>query len=568
MDLARYAALFASESRDHLAACTRLLLAWERDPALAPVDELFRAVHTIKGMAASMGYDAPAAAAHALEHRLAEVREGGVSADAAFVDDLIERVRVLEREVRAAVGEWPTAEFPVIGAAAREVAVPPAERAPQKGRRGTQPKRRGAATAAEAGRDGTAAADGAPSLGVTDEARAGGAARGSARPMTAATPVAVPVDATVRVPRARLDRMGRLAAELEVARHRLALEVPRFDDPVLEDRTAELSRAARALADEVFAARLTPVAELFDRFPLLVRDTARALGREVRLETVGSTIEVDRDVLEALAEPLVHLVRNAIGHGIESPEARVQAGKLREGRVSLGAVRERGGVIITVEDDGAGVDRTRVRALAVAQGLLAADAPALDDDRLAAILARPGFSTAAQATDVSGRGVGVDAMSAVVRRLRGTFALRTTAGRGTVWSLRVPVSSASVRALLAQVGPTRVALPFPAVREAARIPRDAVDGASVDVRGRAVPMRALATLLGVPASGGAGRQQPAVVVNAPGGELALAVDALLGQQEILVEPFTAPVGLPVWVDGATVLADGGAALVLAPGALS
>jgi two-component system chemotaxis sensor kinase CheA len=567
MDLARYAALFASEARDHLAACTRLLLAWERDPALAPVDELFRAVHTIKGMAASMGYDAPAATAHALEHRLAGVREGGIVADAAFVDELIDRVRVLEGEVRAAVGEWPTAEFPVSGAAAGAVAAPAAARPPQPGRRGTPRKRRGTASA-DAGRDAAAAADGGPSVDGTADARAIGADGGTARPLAAAAPVAAPADATVRVPRARLDRMGRLAAELEVARHRLALEVPRFDDPVLEDRTAELSRAARALADEVFAARLTPVGELFDRFPLLVRDTARALGREVRLETVGRAIEVDRDVLEALAEPLVHLVRNAIGHGIEMPEARAQAGKPREGRVTLGAVRERGGVIITVEDDGAGVDRTRVRALAVAQGLLAADAPALDDDRLAAILARPGFSTAAEATDVSGRGVGVDAMSAVVRRLRGTFALRTTAGRGTVWSLRVPVSAASVRALLAQVGPTRVALPFPAVREAARVPREAADGTTVDVRGRAVPMRALAALLGVQAAVGAGRQQPAVVVNAPGGELALAVDALLGQQEILVEPFAAPVGLPAWVDGATVLADGGAALVLAPGALS
>lgn len=496
MDLTRYAALFAAEAQDALGTCTRLLLAWERAPAEAPIDELFRTLHNLKGMAATMGYEALAADAHALESALAEVRAGAAPADAALLDRLLNGVRGLETGVAAATG----------GAASGLSAAAPA------------PVSEGSV------------ADAAP----------------------------------VRVARSRLDRMGRLAAELEVARHRLVRFAEQRSDPQLEERVTAVSRVAGRLADEVGAARLVPVAELFARLPLALRDAAKALERSARLETEGDAVEADRAVLESLAEPLVHLVRNAVGHGIEPARLRKKAGKPAEGVVRVVARRDRSSLVLAVSDDGAGVDRAAVAARAERDGLPDAAFVATDDDVLLAVLARPGFSTASETSSVSGRGVGVDAVLNAVRRLRGTVQLQSTPGQGTIWTVRVPVGAAAVRAILAEADGVRVALPFPAVREAARLAGH--DGDQVEVRGRRVPLRSLRALLGRPPRAGTGRM-PAVVIGGARGEVALAVDALLGQQEILVETFPAPAGMPAWVDGAAVLADGGTALVLAPGAL-
>jgi two-component system chemotaxis sensor kinase CheA len=493
MDPARYAALFASESRDHLATSTRLLLAWERAPDVPPIDDLFRAFHTIKGMAAAMGYDPVTETAHALETLLDSVREGAAAADAILLQQLFDGVQALGEQIADATGDQRFAA------------------------------------------------------------------------LTATVPAASGAIAPVRVARQRLDRLGRLAAELDVATHRLIRYAERSADDGLEERTSVVRRVASAMADEVAGARLTPVADLFARLPLAVRDAAHDLGREARLETAGDAVEADRAVLEALAEPLVHLVRNAVGHGIEAPAVRAAAGKPPEGVVRVSAVRDRGGLVLTVQDDGAGVDRAAVRARAEREGLADAGAVLTDDDALLAMLARPGFTTATATTRTAGRGVGVDAVLVAVRRLRGTVQIESLAGRGTTWRLRVPVGVASVRALLARVGRVTVAVPFTGVREAVRITGEA--DAYTDVRGRRLAVRSLRVLLGEGEGPATGRR-PAVVVVGARGELALVVDALLGQQEILVEAFAAPRGVPAWVEGAAVLADGATALVLAPGALT
>lgn len=513
MDTAKYAALFRTESREHLDACSRLLLTWEQAPEKTePVDELFRSVHTVKGMAATMGYVRVSELAHGLETVLSAVRAKDVAPSADLVQRLIRGVDALER----AVGD---------------------------------------------------AASGNGKPGTREGGKAGGVET-AAEPAPAGP--AVPVtEATVRVGRDRLDRLVRMSSELVVARTRLAAAAARHGDAALTDASQRIGRLARDLHEETLAVRLVPAAEIFDRFPRLVRDLSKDLDKRVRLETSGGELELDRAVLDAIAEPLVHLLRNAIDHGIESADERRTLGKPAEGRIALRATRDRETVTIRVTDDGRGVDRARVLIKAKRLKVAVPDGE-FDDAALFAVIARPGFSTAEKVSDVSGRGVGVDAVVTAVRRLRGSVALETVEGKGTTWFLRVPATLSVVRALLASAGGERVAIPFDYVAEALLVPPAQLgpDATEVPVRGESLPLRDLATLVGRPSRATKGRGRPVLVLAAGGKRSALAVDALLGQMEIVVERFDAPAGLPAYIGGATILADGAPALVLDAAAIA
>jgi len=257
-------------------------------------------------------------------------------------------------------------------------------------------------------------------------------------------------------------------------------------------------------------------------------------------------------VLDELAEPLMHLVRNAADHGLERPDAREAAGKPAEGCLRISAARERRTVAIRVSDDGCGIDRAAVLARAKRDGLADAVVETLTDEVLLKVLARPGFSTARQVTDVSGRGVGVEVALARVRSLGGTLDVHSEAGRGTTWTVRVPLTLAIVRALLAEAGGERYAVPLAFVSETVEFD----PGAVTAIRQReALVVRE--------------RVIPTVHLHDRQGErrTALVVDALLGQQDIVIEPFDAPRGLPAYLGGATILADGAPALILDAAAL-
>jgi two-component system chemotaxis sensor kinase CheA len=266
-------------------------------------------------------------------------------------------------------------------------------------------------------------------------------------------------------------------------------------------------------------------------------------------------------VLDGLADPLTHLVRNAADHGLEPAAERLAAGKPREGLIRLRAERARGGVTIVVADDGRGIDRTAVRERAVEQGLLTPGAPIPDAAGLLRLLATPGLSTRTEVTGVSGRGVGVDAVMTRIRALSGRMELKTAPGRGTVILLHLPVTRAIVRALLVAVAGERYAIPFGALAEASV--HDPAKG-EVTLRGEPLPTADLRQVVGL--DGGVGRR-PMVVVETGGQRAALVVDALLGQQDVVVEQMAAPAGLPLWVGGATILPDGVPALILDPAAL-
>jgi len=376
----------------------------------------------------------------------------------------------------------------------------------------------------------------------------------------------------IRVDLRRLDELMNRIGELVLARGRLDALSRRFAEPDLADVTGDIGRLSASLQHEILQARMVPVWQVFDRFPRMVRDLARQMGRQVAFRVEGKEIELDRAILDEIADPLVHLLRNAVDHGIEPPAERTAAGKPATGELVLAAVRERASIAVRVSDDGRGIDRARVLRRAQELGLVADDVEHLsDDDTLAHLIALAGFSTAEHVTDVSGRGVGIDAVTTSVRALGGSLEVKSEDGRGTTFTIRLPTTLAIVRALLARVGEETYALPLTHVAEMVESRRgdvQLVQGREVMMlRGQPVPLVRLWERLGVAHAGPRPARQPVIVLEMGERRSGVVVDALLGQQEIVVKPFEPPRGtIPVF-SGATILGDGAPALILDAGGL-
>ncbi len=344
-----------------------------------------------------------------------------------------------------------------------------------------------------------------------------------------------------------------------------------LDRHAASDLLTPLARAAQGverrldqLRDRILDVRLAPLSEVFERLPPIVRDLARQLGKEITIDISGDEIEVDRAILEQLIEPLLHLLRNAVDHAIESPEERRELGKRPGGRISVRARRDGESVVLDFSDDGRGIDRDRVAQLARERGLLETGAT-LGDDSLLAILSHPGFSTAATVTDVSGRGVGLDAVMTRLHSVGASLGLTTVLGRGTAFSIRLPTRIGIVRALVTAIGEERYVLPLTHINElVAWEPGTSrgQDGRTVlDLRGEAVPVVDLRRLLGY-REGHPPLRRPAIVLEANGQRVALLADAVHGQVDAVVQPLERPRGIPRWVTGAAVLDDGLPALML------
>jgi two-component system chemotaxis sensor kinase CheA len=375
---------------------------------------------------------------------------------------------------------------------------------------------------------------------------------------------------SVRIDLRRLDNLMNLIGELVITRGRLVQLSGSMNDAVLSETVAQASRLVADLQDEIMTSRMVPVWQVFDRFPRLVRDVARQLGKQVAFRVEGKEIELDRAILDELGDPLVHLLRNAVDHGIEPPAERKRHKKPPEGEVVLAAVRERASVAISIADDGRGIDRGRILEKAKREGLVDAHTEALSDDQLLRVIARPGFSTAEAVTSVSGRGVGIDVAMTRIRALGGTVEIRTERGKGTTFVLRLPVTLAIVRALIAAVGSERYALPLTYVAETVEfgaVPITTVEGREAMVlRDRVIPLVHLRQLLGAVGDAPPARR-PVIVLEMGERRTGLVVDGMVGQQEIVVKGFEAPQGtLPVF-SGATIMGDGVPALILDAGGL-
>jgi two-component system chemotaxis sensor kinase CheA len=650
MDAARYAALFRTESAEQLAEIDAALLALEQAPqgpdAPTLIATLFRGMHTIKGMAAAMGYGAVERLAHALESRCESLRAGTEALDASVLALLFEATAVMREaiaevtagtssgapeahaaRVKAIVARLAPAPTPTRGS---EVSTPPragdvrrataaenqaagplvdtanvrhvdvrlTDDCPLKGVRAMLVLVRlqqvglvrGAHPAQEAwqadgfdGRFRVTLLTGATDEAIVEAARSAGdvervqvrrpaVAAAVSRAAAIAAPAA-PAANTVRIDAGRLDTLLDLVGELVITRDRLlrALEATEHLDRDVLRAARDSARLVGALQEEVLQARLLPVGQAFDRFPRLVRDVAHELGKEVRLMVEGRDIEVDRSVVDAIGEPLLHLLRNAIDHGIESPAARRAAGKPPEGELILRAVRERTSVVIQVQDDGGGIDRAEVLRRAQGLGLVPASVDTLDDEALLPVIAHPGFSTAREVTRVSGRGVGVDVVNTRVRALGGQLELETIDGVGTVVTLRLPVSLAITRALLVEVAGSTFALPAAHVEEVmayhAGQRTHHAGGPAVTLRDEVIPLVALGERFALPASSSEGREPHLAIVESGGRRAALLVDALVAQQDIVVKPLDLVRGAAPWFSGATVLGDGSPALIVDVGSV-
>jgi two-component system chemotaxis sensor kinase CheA len=618
MDLSKYAALFLAESREHLKACNSSLLAWESAPAATePVDRLFRAIHTIKGMAATMGYAAVAHLAHRSENLLDGLRQGRLHASSSTFQLLFRAVDALGRAVEAAAAgnEEPADEGLTADLDKASAGDHPPEAAanqnpePTPARRASDAPRfrwihvairssaimRGARTAlvirraetlgeVSAIRPPTAQFERDDFDGRFDfrlqtrfsdgDVAAALRAVGDVETVQFEEPAGSRAEARastrqIRVDLRHLDTLMKQVGELVVAKNRLSTISAESGDRILDEVSERIARLVSAMQTEVIACRMTPVGEVFERFPRLVRDLSRELGKQIRFDMEGEDIELDRSILDEIGEPLLHLIRNAADHGIEPLAERVEAGKPAQGRILLSATRERNTVAIRVVDDGRGIDRAKILDKARREGS-APDTDTLSDDLLVRVLARPGFTTAEQVSGVSGRGVGVDVAMTRVRALGGTLEVRSELGRGSTFLIRVPLTLAIVRALLTEAGGERYAVPLVYVAETVEFDHRAVtalrDREALVVRDEVIPTVHLRDLVAARSASSALRR-PTVILEVGERRTALVVDALVGQQDIVVEPFDAPRGLPPFVGGATILADGAPALILDAAAL-
>jgi two-component system, chemotaxis family, sensor kinase CheA len=616
VDVARYAELFRTESHEQLAAMDGALLAMERGTeGEAPLRDFFRSAHSLKGMSASMGFTALGELAHDVEAAVEPWRDRGAP-PAALLDVLFRAtdalraaveaalradepprdLAALRAELRAGVADpahatqapVPTAADAVVAPVTRwrptvgvDVQVTLAPDCVMPGVRALLVLRAaealGAVLAVSPPRDALAdlsapepidlviLTDAPPTVIAGYLRRAGEVADVVVR--SAEDAAAAQAVRTVRIDVARLDRLLDVAGELTLVRGQLERAMRgREAPPALAEAVLATGRLIGAVQHEVLAARLVPVGQAFDRFPRLVRDAAHATGKSVRLVIEGSEIELDRALVDALGEPLVHLLRNAVDHGIEPPALRESSGKPGEGEVRLSATRDRNAVILRVQDDGGGIDREAVAAKAIRRRVLDAEAGPLDDAALMRVLATPGFSMAAAVSAISGRGVGLDTVLARVRQAGGTVQLESRIGEGTTWTLRLPISVAIVRALLVRVADHSYAFPLAYVRETLEVGDPAAIRAGVlAIRGALVPLVSARALMQLEPD--EQRRPQVVLVERRGSTVGVLVDAVIGQDEIVVEPLDALRGARPLFNGATILADGTIALIFDAGSL-
>lgn len=389
-------------------------------------------------------------------------------------------------------------------------------------------------------------------------------AQPAAKPVPAATEKrgASTADTTVRVDTHRLDGLVDAAGELVLVRNRLTSLAPRGTNDPMERAIGELERVAEDLQNAVLRMRMQPVGKLFSRFPRIVRDLARQLGKEIELVTEGEETDIDRTVVEALADPLVHLLRNAVDHGIEMPDVRAGEGKPRAGTVRLAAGQYGDRIVITVTDDGKGMDPEVLRRKAVEKGLMDEDQAArLDERECYEIVFRPGFSTASQVSDISGRGVGMDVVKTKIVELGGTLSIDSHVGHGSTVRLSVPLTLAILRVLMVRVGNRLLSLPLSNVAEVFELVPGQVqelDGRIVAAhRQRALPLVDLGRWAGTAGKGG-----HVVVVQIGHQTLGCLVDEVLGREDVMAKPLGPFLKDVPGVAGATITGDGRISLVL------
>jgi two-component system chemotaxis sensor kinase CheA len=367
-----------------------------------------------------------------------------------------------------------------------------------------------------------------------------------------------------------LDKLMNLVGELVLTRNQLIRAIGSVADPGMTRTGQRLNLITSELQESVMKTRMQAIDHLWSKLPRVVRDLSSTFGKQIRLAQEGKETELDRSLLEAVKDPLTHLVRNAVDHGIEHPDDRVAAGKSAEGTLTLRAYHEGGHVIVEVRDDGSGIDPDKIARIAVEKGLVSRDQlAAMDRREILALVFRPGFSTAKAVTNVSGRGVGMDVVKTNIERIGGAVDVDSVVGQGTTWRLTIPLTLAIIQALTIECGDERYVIPQVAVHElvyldgqSGRVVEHAMDAPVYRLRGKLLPLVYLDDILGLAREGEHDKDVYVAVLQAEGKRFGLVVDRVLNTEEVVVKPLSSRFKDTGVYAGATLLGDGKVALIL------
>ncbi len=525
MDTSEYRELFLSEAQEILDAVNSSLVELEKTPDdEAQLQDVFRRIHTLKSMAQTMEHTEIAQLAHSMEAALALLRTGQAKADRDTVDLLFRSLDALAMLVDGArTGKPAEVDIgPLVDRFDEMTSAAPGRKV--RGRKATSDEK------------------------PTFPSSSGGVQ-------------------TVRVPLATLDGLMDLVGELSISGLRLRRICQSMDDGRLMDTVEQISRQTSQIQDQIMRIRLVPLEHIFVPYPRMVRDLAVSQHKEVDLQIEGSDIGLDRSIQDEINEPLLHLLKNAVVHGIEEPRARQSAGKSSRGTIRLAARRERDDVIIELADDGRGIDVDRIKEIAVEKGFATEEElSGLTRKETMMLLTVPGLSSATKITGSAGRGVGLNAVRNKVEAFGGALDIDGRPNEGTTVSIRLPLTRAIIQTLLVGVAQETYCIPLAYVTETMRISpaetRNVEDHELISYRGTVLPLVGLREKLGFSPSPAAATRAPVVVVEVGPKRAGLVVEDLLGQQQTIVKPLTGILNAIEGVTGSTILASGKVALVL------
>ena len=543
--------MFVGEALDHLGTIESVVLQLESAPAdVKLLNDVFRPFHTVKGNAGALGVTSVQELAHCVESLLDRARAGTHAMGPDEFDIVLRAVDLLTAMMRE-LPERVATGAPSAVTARRDALMEAVDALIAGGSSAVQ--------------DIDGAAETAPAV----EAGAPVAARPGVTPRRASE-----ATSTIKVDTAKLDNLIDMVGELVIAQSILAEDpnLARSTDERLGRRLAQLNRITSDLQRSAMSMRMVPIRQTFQKMARLVRDLSKRSGKLVELVLAGEDTELDRKVVEDINDPLMHMVRNSVDHGIESPARRAAAGKPAQATLRLSASHEGGNVVIEIADDGAGLDTDRILAKAIAGGLVAAGTQPSPAD-VHQLIFQPGFSTAEKITEISGRGVGMDVVRRNIDALRGRIDIHTARGQGTTFSIRLPLTLAIVDGILVAVGRERFVIPAFAVRESLRPKAEQVHSVygqpcMVQVRDRLIPSLHLGDLFGVAGAQHDITSATVVVLEDNGRPTALIVDELIGKQEVVIKSLGHTFEGVRGVAGGAILGDGRVGLILDAGGLA
>ncbi|MDO6451534.1 chemotaxis protein CheA [Oceanobacillus profundus] len=672
MDTDQYLEVFLEESREHLQAVNDSILQLEKQPEdLNLVNEIFRSAHTLKGMAATMGYEDIASLTHKMENVLDMIRNHKLNVSTTIIDviflaidaledmvgsiqagndgkkdvsELVHRLDQIENgkqdvqiERLATAEEVNTVQTDMLGLDEFQVTI--VEQAKDQGFSPYQItvelteecilKGARAYMVFEALEDHGEIIHTNPSVEEIEEGNFGQSflmiflstvapemvkdiiskvsevkdvemesltttvseeqqeepileekldAQTAAEEVAATTEKSAPAvvnhaSKTIRVNLEKIDNLLNLFEEVVIDRSRLEVIAEGMENQELTDTVEHISRVSSDMQSLILAMRMVPIDQVFNRFPRMIRGLAKDLGKHIDLEIIGADTELDRTVIDEIGDPLVHLIRNSVDHGIELPEVRKRAGKSEEGKLTLRAFHSGNHVFIEIEDDGAGINHEKVKKKAIENGIITtAEADMLTKDEIANLILSSGFSTADKVSDISGRGVGLDVVKNKIESLGGQIAIESQPGRGSIFSIQLPLTLSIISTLLVNVQKEIYAIPLSSIIETVILEKDQMMFAHgkkvMDFRGKVVPLVSLATVFEVPSQKEDESKEYSVVIVKKGEKLTgLIVDSFIGQQEVVLKSLGNYLKDVFAISGATILGNGEVTLIIDPNEL-